>query len=36
MDILDKVALYRALMVPRKTTDAKQPWKTIYEIINDE
>ena len=35
MEIIAEDDIEKAVMVPGKTTDAKQPWKTKYEVIDD-
>ena len=35
MEILYEGALDKSLMVPVEITDAEQPWKTIYGVIED-
>ena len=36
IDILDEGALDKTLTVTDKTLDEENPWKTIYEVIDDE
>ena len=35
MEVLSEAELDKALMVPERTMDTKQPWKTIYEVIDN-
>ena len=35
MEIIAEDDIQKAVMVPGKTTDAEQPWKTKYEVIDD-
>ena len=36
MAVLSEGALDKDLMVPKKETDIKQPWKTKYEVVDEE